>query len=294
MNEPTVGFIGLGWLGRPMAERLLSQGFQLIVFNRTRSKAEPLAERGARLAGSPVEVAGSADVVITVVGDDSALEAVCFGSEGFVTGMRPEATHLEMSTVSRRMTERVAKAVEARGAHFLDAPVLGSGPQAIEGSLILMIGGRKEVLEKNRAILEALGSRILHTGEVGSASQMKLVANQFIASMMLGFAQGMVLAQKAGLSPESVMEVLDHSALRSPFYTGKLKRLQGRNYKPNFPLKWMLKDIHLVLEAGAELGVSLPGVAAAREVYDAAMAQGLGELDYSAVIEAVTKAPSRP
>lgn len=288
MNKPTVGFIGLGCLGRPMAERLSSQSFPLIVYNRTREKAKELETRGARVVSSPSEVAQTSNVLITVVADDEALEDVCFRPDGITMAMQPGATHLEMSTVSQAMSKRIAQAAEARGAHFLDAPVLGSGPQATEGTLIVMVGGRKEILDENRPVLEALGHKIVHTGDVGSASQMKLVANQFIASMMVGFAQGMVLAQKAGLSPDMVMEILDASALRSPFYSGKLRRILSRDYTPNFRLKWLLKDIHLVLEAGAELGVPLPGMAAAREVYVAAMSQGLGEVDYSAVVETFT------
>jgi 3-hydroxyisobutyrate dehydrogenase len=224
-------------------------------------------------------------VLITVVANDEALEDVCFRPDGITMAIQPGATHLEMSTVSPAMSKRLAQAAEARGAHFLDAPVLGSGPQAIEGTLIVMVGGRKEILDENRSVLETLGYKIVHTGDVGSASQMKLVANQFIASMMVGFAQGMALAQKAGLSPEMVMEILEASALRSPFYNGKMRRVLNRDYTPNFPLKWLLKDIHLVLEAGAELGVPLPGMAAAREVYVAAMSQGLADVDYSAVLE---------
>jgi 3-hydroxyisobutyrate dehydrogenase-like beta-hydroxyacid dehydrogenase len=285
MSTPTVGLIGLGCLGRPIAGRLASQGFALIVYNRTREKSRAIEARGARVASSPSEVAEKSEVLITVVSDDEALEEVCFGSNGVITAMQPGSTHLEMSTVSQAMSKRLAQALEAKGARFLDTPVLGSGPQATDGTLLIMVGGRREVLDDNRPVLDALGQKIVHTGDVGSASQMKLVANQFITSMMVGFAQGMALAQKAGLSPSMVMEIIDASALRSPFYSGKTKRVLSRDYTPNFPLKWLLKDIHLVLEAGAELGVPLPAVAAAREIYVAAMSQGLGDLDYSAVVE---------
>lgn len=285
MDHPNVGFIGVGWLGRPMAERLLSRGFTLRVFNRTREKAAELEPKGATTVSSPAEAARGADAVVTVLSDDRALEAVCHGPEGLYAGLPPSATHLEMSTISAKTAKRLAAEVEAGGAGFLDAPVLGSGPQAIEGKLIIMVGGRQEVLEGNRPVLEALGNKIVHTGDVGSASQMKLVANEFIASMMLGFAQGMTLAQKAGLRPEMVMDVLDASALRSPFYAGKLDRLRSRDFTPNFPLKWLLKDVRLILEMGSDLGVPLPGIEAARGVCSSAVERGLSELDYSAIIQ---------
>jgi 3-hydroxyisobutyrate dehydrogenase len=232
-------------------------------------------------------VAAEADVLITVLADDHAVEDVCLTPEGTVLAMKPQTTHLEMSTGSAAVALRVSRAVHARGGRFLDAPVLGSGPQAQAGTLVIMAGGTEEAIEDTRDVLETLGKTIVHTGEVGSASNMKLVANQFIVSMMMGFAQGMTFARKAGLTPEMVMKVLDASALRSPFFEGKLKRLTSRDYKPNFALKWMLKDIDLMLAAGGELGVALPTIAAAREVYVSAMAQGLGKLDYSAIMDLV-------
>jgi len=289
MRKPSIGFIGLGALGRPMAERLLSQGFPLTVFNRTRARAEALAEKGARLAESPAAAASRAEALITVLGDDRALAEVAFGPEGVVSALPRGATHLEMSTVSRAVTLRVHAALSRRSVDFLDAPVLGSGPQAAEGDLIVMVGGPADVLERNREVLAALSHKILHVGEVGSASQLKLVANLFIASMMLGFAQAMVLAEKAGLSPRLVMELIDSSALSSPFYTGKLDRLLRRDFHPNFPARWMLKDIDLILAEGAERGVPLPGIAAARGVYVATLAAGRGDEDYSVVVEILEK-----
>ena len=289
MERPSVGFIGLGALGRPMAERLLSQGFPLTVFNRTRARAQELAEKGARVAESPAAAASSAEALITVLGDDRALAEVAFRPEGVVPALPRGAAHLEMSTVSRAVTLRVHEALSRRGVDFLDAPVLGSGPQAAEGALIVMVGGPAEVLERNRELLAALSHKILHVGEVGSASQLKLVANLFIASMMLGFAQAMVLAEKAGLSPRLVMELIDSSGLTSPFYGGKLDRLLRRDFRPNFPARWMLKDIDLILAEGAERGVPLPGIAAAREAYLAVLAAGRGEEDYSVVVEILEK-----
>lgn len=285
MAKRTIGFIGLGALGRPMAQRLLDKGFPLVVYNRTKNKAQALAAKGARVGENPAAVAAEADVLITVLADDPAIEDVCLTPEGTVMAMRPETTHLEMSTGSAEVALRLSRAVHARGARFLDAPVLGSGPQAEAGTLVVMVAGTEAAIDDTRDVLDTLAKKIVRTGEVGSASQMKLVANQFIVAMMMGFAQGMTLARKAGLDPRMVMSVLEDSALRSPFYEGKLKRLESRDYKPHFSLKRMLKDIDLMLGAGAKLGVPLPTIAAAREIYISAMAQGLGNLDYSAIID---------
>jgi len=212
----TLGFVGLGVMGGRMAKRLLDAGHRVIGYNRTRAKARWLADAGLRLADSPREVAAQADVVFTMVTDSPALDAVCRGPDGILAGLRRDAVHVEMSTVSPEAVRTLADEAATRGAHLLDAPVSGSPATLEAGQLSFMVGGDPATLERVRPYLAAIGPGLTHVGPVGLAKAMKVAINQGLAVQMVAFAEAVLLAEKAGIARERAVEALLKSVLASP------------------------------------------------------------------------------
>lgn len=281
-----IGFIGLGNMGRPMAERLLDAGFELTVYNRTIEKTEPLVARGARSAATPCDVATASQVVITMVSDDRALREVACGQHGLYANRVEGRIHVDMSTISPALSQQLTSLAEPQGFSFIHAPVLGSRPQASDGTLLIFVGGSSQAWPQTDQIFRALGSRVWYFPDCVRATYLKLVCNQFIAGMIVTLGQGLVLGQKAGLPIDTILEVLAASALDSPMYQSKARLIAQRRFsQANFYVQHMLKDIELILQAGRELGVGLPSLAAARELFVAAEAAGYGHEDYSAAVK---------
>ncbi|MCS6806408.1 MAG: NAD(P)-dependent oxidoreductase [Acidobacteriota bacterium] len=281
-----VGFIGLGTLGRPMAERLLGAGFELTVYNRTVEKTQPLVERGARRAAAPCDVAAACDVIITMVSDDRALHEVACGEQGLYAKRVESKVHVDMSTISPALSQQLTSLAQTQGFCFIHAPVLGSRPQASDGTLLIFVGGSPQAWPQTDEIFRALGNRIWRFPDVVQATYLKLICNQFIASMIVTLGQGLVLGQKAGIPIETILDVLAASALNSPMYQSKARMIAQRQFsQANFYVQHMLKDIELILQAARELGVALPSLAAARELFVAAEAAGYSREDYSAAIK---------
>jgi len=282
--KPSLAFIGLGTLGAVVAERLLEMGFPLIVYNRTPAKTEALIARGATRADSPRKAAACAELVLSMVSDSAALEDVALSPEGVLVGLPVGGIHADMSTVARRTTRQLEARYRAAGKTFLHAPVLGSKLQARTGTLRIFIGGAPAARARCRPVFEALGQHRWEWDEAERATAMKLAVNLMLGSMMVALVEGLVLARAAGVEPATLLEVLRGSALDAPMYQRKGSTILERNFVPSFFLRHMRKDFELMLEASAELGVPLPTIAAARELYVAAQARGYGEQDYSAVI----------
>ncbi|MEN3316157.1 MAG: hypothetical protein V7605_2391 [Acidimicrobiaceae bacterium] len=290
----TLAFCGLGRMGGPMAGRLLEAGHDLVVWNRSPERAAGLVERGARLASSPAEAAGGAEAVITMLATPEALEGVVFGtgndSRGLAAGLAPGATLVEMSTVGPDAVRRMAPRLPD-GAEVLDAPVLGSVPQATDGSLKIFVGGAEAVFERWRAVLEVLG-RPVRFGALGSGAAMKLVANSTLGAVMSAVGEALALADGLGLDPALVLDTLAESPVGATV-TSKRALIESGDYQPNFALALAAKDLRLVDEAARGVGVEAWVAAAARAHYDDAERAGLGDLDYSAVIAHV-RASSDP
>ncbi len=282
--KPTVGFIGLGIIGMPMAERLLEQGLSLVVWNRTAEKADTLVRRGAARAATPGELATRSEIVITMVTDGQALEAVTLGSDGIAGALVPGKVHCDMSTIDPETSRRLAAHYATRGVHFLHAPVLGSKRAAAAGTLLIFAGGPREGFQKCAPVFAALGQKNWHWDQAPTATCVKLACNLLLGGMMELFAESLVLAAKAGVAPPTMLEIIGASALRAPMYQGKGETIAQRNFTPNFYLRNMLKDLNLVLDAGKQLGVELPATRAVRSAFAAAAEHGLAEQDYSAVI----------
>jgi 3-hydroxyisobutyrate dehydrogenase-like beta-hydroxyacid dehydrogenase len=281
--KPTVGFVGLGLMGRPMALNLLRAGFPLVVWNRTSAKADDVVKAGARLAGSPRELAAAADVGMTIVSDPPAVEAVLFGDDGVLAGLRAGGLLVDSSTVSPALATRAAASCAERGAAFLDAPVTGGTWGAEKGELVFMIGGDAAVLERARPVLEAMGKRFFHLGPHGAGQTVKLAMNLLLALEVGALSEALSLVVRAGLPAERLVEVMQASMGRAPVLDVKAPLMIEERYAPSFPLRLMHKDLGLALDLGNRLGVPLPTAAASREVYSAVRGASSEDLDYAAV-----------
>ena len=287
MPEPTVSLIGLGLMGRPMGHNLLKAGFPLVVWNRTRSRADSLVSAGARLAASAEEAAAAADVLITIVSDPPALEQVLWGSDGNSGGafaaLKKDAIYMDSSTVSPTLARRIAEASAARGIRFLDAPVTGGTWGAEKGELLFMVGGASETLEAARPVLSAMGKKIFHLGPNGAGQTIKLAMNLLLALEVDAFAESLALVTGAGLAGEKLVEVMQSSMARAGVLDVKAPVMLKGDYRPSFPLRLMHKDLSLALDLGNQLGVPLPAAAAARETYSSVKGTSKDDLDYAAV-----------
>jgi 3-hydroxyisobutyrate dehydrogenase/2-hydroxy-3-oxopropionate reductase len=276
-----LGFIGLGIMGFPMAENLLKAGHAVRVYNRTRQRSDELARRGATVAASPAEVGRQAPVIFLCVGDGGAVGEVC---DSLLQGIQPGSVVADASTISPTVSRSLAERFREKGVRFLDAPCSGSKTGAINATLTFMVGGDKEAFERVRPYLLAMGKMVFHVGGHGMGLQVKLTQNLIGALTCQAMAEGFVLARKAGLSPSLVLEVLQASVARNPLIEAKLPLVLARRFEPHFSLKWMHKDLGLMLESAQNLQVPLPATALVHELFSAAISLGHGEEDFAAAI----------
>jgi 3-hydroxyisobutyrate dehydrogenase-like beta-hydroxyacid dehydrogenase len=280
----TIGFIGLGIMGQPMALNLLKAGNKLMVYNRTASKTEPLKQGGAQVASTPAGAAKDAEFVIIIVTDSAAVEEVVMGKDGILGTVAASAIVIDSSTISPVVSRKMACHVAGRGARWLDAAVTGSKHGAEQGELTFMVGGDRQAFERALPILQVLGKKHIYCGQNGMGLSAKLAQNTIQATMLEVFGEGMVLAAKAGVAPETMLEILQSSLARAALIDFKAPFIFKGDFTPYFPLKLMHKDLELAMEAGFAQSVTMPTLAAVKEVYSAAKAQGKGDLDYAAVI----------
>jgi 3-hydroxyisobutyrate dehydrogenase len=280
--KPTIGFIGLGLMGRPMALNLLKAGFPVIAWNRTQSKTAELASAGAKAAASPREAATAADVLITIVSDPPALESVLWAG-GALEALRRGSVLIDSSTVSPSLARRAAEACRARGVEFLDAPVTGGTWGAEKGELVFMVGGEASALARVEPVLSAMGKKWFHLGPAGAGQTVKLAMNLLLALEVQAFSEALALVTGAGVPAENLVSVMQASMGRAPVLDVKAPVMIKQEYKPSFPLRLMNKDINLAMDLANQLGVKLPAGAAAQEVYGAVMSAAKEDMDYAAV-----------
>jgi 3-hydroxyisobutyrate dehydrogenase-like beta-hydroxyacid dehydrogenase len=281
--KPTVGLIGLGLMWRPMGANLLKAGFPLVVWNRTRGRAEALAQQGARVAASPREAAAACDVLLTMVSDPPALESVLWGADGALAGLRRGSAYVDSSTVSPALARRIAVACAERGAEFLDAPVTGGTWGAEKGELVFMAGGAAETLKRVEPVLGAMGKKWFHLGAYGAGQTVKLAMNMILALQVDALAEALALVTSSGVTGERLIEVLQSSMARAQVLDVKAPMMLAGKYAPSFPLRLMHKDLGLALELANQTGVPLPATAAAREIYNAVKGTSKEDVDYAAV-----------
>lgn len=289
MANARIGFIGTGLMGQPMARNLLRAGFPLTAYNRTAPRAEPLAADGARLAGSPREAADGADVVITIVSDTPDVQQVLLGENGVVEAARPGMTVVDMSTISPSVTRQIAADLAARGVDMLDAPVSGGEKGAIEGTLSIMCGGRRDVFERARPVFEAMGKRLVYCGENGQGQMVKLCNQIAISSNLIACAEAVAFAKKAGLDPLTMIEAVGAGAAGSWVINVLGPKMATHDFAPGFMVKLQQKDLRLVAQAAAELGVSVPGAMLANQLFTAVEAAGGGDLGTQSLVTVMEK-----
>lgn len=283
----TIAFLGLGVMGSGMAARLIGAGFHVNAWNRTAARAEPLQRQGATLAASPSAAAAGADVIVAMVADDAASREVWLGRNGAMASAGPGTIAIECSTVSPGWIVELAREAAARQCLLLDAPVLGSRPQARDGQLVFLAGGDAAVLERVRPMLECMSRAIVHLGPVGSGARMKLVNNFMAGVQAATLAEALAMIEGVGLDRDAAFSVLANGAPGSPLVKTVGPRMVARDYDVNFALALMRKDLSYAIEEAATHGVTLSIAAAARGLYDRAMEAGLGDVDFSAVVESI-------
>ena len=286
-----LAFCGLGQMGAPMAERLLAAGHDLVVWNRSPEKTEPFVKRGAGRAASPAEAATDADAVITMVSTPEALNGVVFGPAGIERGMVGGGTLIEMSTVGAAGVRGIARQLP-EGVDVIDAPVLGSIPQARDGALQVFVGSSPENFKRFFEVFSALGEPV-HIGPFGSGAAMKLVVNSTLGALQLAFGEAMALSDALGLDSSTTLDVLEVSPIGATVQK-KREKLESGVFEPNFKLSLAAKDMRLVTEAAGAAGIELLGAAAARAAFEAANDAGLGDCDYSAVAAFLSGRDARP
>lgn len=290
MSGKRIGFAGLGLMGSRMAARFLEQGFSLSVWNRSASRCAPLAEKGARVAASPRELGEQSDVVFSSLSDPPAVERLVFAEDGLLQAARPGFRYVETSTISPDLSRRLASAFRERGADVLEAPVTGSKNGAAQGTLVLMTGGRRETHDELAPLFAVLGTKTVYCGEAGSAAVVKLVGNTIISFMLEGLCEGLVVARKAGVPFETLLEVIMASGYASPYFTFKGGAIARRDFEQHFSIDLMVKDQGLMLQEAHQQQAPMPGLAAIREVFQAARAQGHGQQDIAGVVQVLERA----
>ncbi|HEV8633777.1 MAG TPA: NAD(P)-dependent oxidoreductase [Chloroflexota bacterium] len=289
MAITSVGFIGLGIMGRPMAHNLLRAGFRLAVWNRSRPAVDELVAAGASAADSPADAARRSQLTITMLPDSPDVEAVALGPDGVLAGAAPGSFYVDMSTVAPSVARRVAEAGRARGVGCLDAPVSGSDQGAREGTLSIMVGGEPGDLDAVRPVLEALGRRIVHCGPSGMGQTVKLCNQVAGAGTLMAVCEALLLAAKAGADVGKVIEALSGGAARSWMLENLAPRIAGRDFAPGFMVRLMQKDLRLVQGLAAECGAPLAGAGLAQALLRAVEAHGGGDHGIQAMATALER-----
>jgi 3-hydroxyisobutyrate dehydrogenase-like beta-hydroxyacid dehydrogenase len=275
----------LGIMGRPMAANLVKAGHEVSTWNRSSGKEV----EGARAAASPGEAARGAEVVWLCVSDTEAVEQVLFGPEGAENALEPGAVVVDSSTISPSATLRFAERIRSKGGDYVDAPMTGSKIGAESGQLIFIVGGAEETVERLKPLFAAMGKLMVRVGETGKGQSAKLAMNLIIALTYEGFAEALTLATKLGVNMEKLLELINASMVRSGVVEYKAPFVMKRDFTPNFPLRLMHKDIHLMLDAAREMRVKLPALETVEEIYEIATDEGQADLDYAATLSLLEK-----
>jgi len=276
-------------MGSRMAKRLLDGGHNVTGYNRTKSKAQWLLDLGMQWAETPRAAAQAGDFVFSMVTNSEALRAVTEGPDGILAGLAPGKVYVDMSTVSPAAIRATARQVEARGAEMLDAPVSGSQITVEEGKLSFMVGGKRETFDKVLPILHAIGPKATHVGANGLAVSMKIATNLSLAVQMLAFSEGVLLAEKSGISRETAVEVLVNSVMASPMVKYRGPFVLNMPDEAWFDVNMAQKDVMLALEMGVQLDVPLPTTAVANQMLTAARAMGLADKDFAILFEVLAR-----
>ncbi|OXS58260.1 hypothetical protein B1A99_13680 [Cohnella sp. CIP 111063] len=279
----SIGFIGLGTMGEPMAANLLRKDYPVLVYNRTPGKADRLVELGADVAATPIEIAKRVDVVITMISNDQAIEEVYFGDNGLFQALKPGTAIIDSSTISPALARRLASEAANRFSDFIDAPVTGSKPAAIEGTLLFMAGGDRKTVAEHEELLLAMGREVIYMGPSGSGANAKLAHNTIVGINAAGLIEGMAIAAKSGIDASAFLRVVQGGGAASKQADLKGRKIIEEDYSVQFSLELMLKDLKLSSVLTDTLGVSTPMLESAKSLFQLGQAAGYGELDLAAL-----------
>lgn len=282
---PTVGFVGLGAMGAPMAWNVDDAGFDLVVYNRTTERERPFAEAGVSVANSPRHLTERADVVCLMVSDGDAVLDVLERDRGILDGLDADTTVVQMSTIGRDDTAAAAEAVEDDGARFIDCPVSGTVGPAEDGTLVGLAGGDEAVVDDVRPVLEATCDPVVYCGDIGQGTSMKLFINLLLGDAMSAFAEALSFGRANDLAIDDMLEVVENGALDCPLFETKGPAIRDRDFDSRFPVDYQFKDLDLALEESGTAGVPMGVTAASRELFSAARGRGYGDEDMAAVIK---------
>ncbi|MDA7512035.1 NAD(P)-dependent oxidoreductase [Verrucomicrobia bacterium] len=267
-NKPVIGFIGIGVMGRSMAGHLLNAGYPLHVHNRTQAKAQDLLDKGAQWQDSPGKVAAVSDVIITIVGFPNDVEAVYLGDDGILTNARAGSTVIDMTTSCPDLAQKIAEQAKTKGISSFDAPVSGGDIGAREARLSIMVGGDVEVFEKIKPLFEIMGKNIVLQGPAGSGQHTKMCNQIAIASGMMAISEAMAYARKSGLKPETVLKSIESGAAGSWSLTNLAPRVLKEDFAPGFFVKHFIKDMKIAIGSAESMGLDLPGLQLAKQLYE--------------------------
>lgn len=278
--KPKLGWIGLGKMGNPMSAHLLKAGYTLAVYDIVPSAMRALTKQGASSANSAAEVSDQADIVISMIPDDPALETVAAGPQGILQSAKPGMVYLDMSTVSPALSARIALLAEKKGVRFLRATVSGSTESAISASLTILASGPKDAFAQCRPIFEKLGQKIFHVGPGEQARTLKLVVNMMVGITSAMAAEALIFGKCGGLEWDQMIDIINNSVVASPLIGFKAQMLKDRKFAPAFTASQMTKDFDLALDTGRKMDIPMPLTALVRQLYGTMKATGKGELDY--------------
>ena len=284
-----IGIIGTGMLGEAVGLHLLDVGYEITVFNRTKEKTENLKKNGAIVVESPKHVAENSDLVIIVVKDADAVNNIVFGNSGLMGGMHDGMCIADMSTVNPNSTKEISEKVTETGIDYLEIPVMGGPNVAIKGKLVLMASGEKIIFEKFKKVFDSIAEQSFYLGNTGTAHSIKLAMNLQISMLALSLSEGITLTKKAGFDPEIFLKVLNSTYFKTGMSEGKAYKMIKENYEPTFTLSNLKKDLDTINDAADSCNVELPMAKLARKVYSDAKNAGLGEMDYTGIIEYIKK-----
>ena len=281
---PQIGFIGLGIMGKPMSRNLLKAGYSLVVYDIFPGPVAELTAAGAERGESCADTAARSDVIVTMLPDGPEVETAIVGSGGVLEGARPGSVVVDMSSISPLVSQKMAAACAAKGVEFVDAPVSGGEPKAVDGTLAIMVGGKPEVFEKVQPILQKMGSTVTLTGPVGAGNVTKLANQIMVACNIAAMGEALVLATRAGLDPEVVFNAVKGGLAGSTVLNAKAPMVISRNFKPGFRIKLHQKDLRNALLVAESMKVSLPLTSLVQQMIMALMNEGKGDLDHSAIV----------
>ena len=284
-----VGLIGTGMLGEAVGLHLLESGYDLNVYNRTKLKTKKLADNGATIFDLPKHMAVSSDLIITCVKDADAVKEVLFGNDGITSGKYTEISVADMSTINPTSAQEISKKLHTMKIKSLEVPVMGGPNVAINGGLVLMASGDKELFETHQKIFKTIANKIFFLGESGSAHTIKLAMNMQISLLALSLSEGIILMKKAGIEPEKFLEILNSTYFGTGMSEKKAYKMIKNEYEPTFTLKNLKKDLDIITKTAKDFDAVLPITERANKIYDDALAAGFGELDYTGVLAYIEK-----